>query len=67
MQNTIEKKDYSLKAGFAALQELMQAGELSSADLTAYYLQRIENIDRAGRTCADCGMVPRRNVSLFKN
>jgi len=32
----------------STLQELMQAGDLSSAELTAYYLQRIEAIDRAG-------------------
>jgi len=32
----------------STLQELMQAGDLSSAELTAYYLQRIETIDRAG-------------------
>jgi amidase len=32
----------------ATLQKLMQAGELSSVELTAYYLQRIEAIDRAG-------------------
>jgi amidase len=30
----------------AALQELMQSSELTSAQLTAYYLQRIESIDR---------------------
>lgn len=32
----------------ATLQELMQGGDLSSAELTAYYLQRIEAIDRSG-------------------
>ena len=30
------------------LQELMQGGDLSSAELTAYYLRRVESIDRAG-------------------
>ena len=32
--------------GITALQNLMQGGELSSAELTAYYLKRIESIDR---------------------
>jgi len=30
------------------LQGLMQSGELTSAELTHYYLQRIESVDRAG-------------------
>jgi len=38
----VEYNEYDI----ATLQELMQAGELSSADLTTYYLQRIESIDR---------------------
>ncbi len=33
----------------ATLQQLMNEGELSSAELTEYYLQRIESIDRGGR------------------
>jgi amidase len=32
----------------STLQELMQSGDLSSEELTAYYLQRIEAVDRAG-------------------
>jgi len=32
----------------ATLQRLMSEGELSSAELTGYYLQRIESIDRGG-------------------
>ena len=32
----------------ATLQAHMQSGDLSSAELTAYYLQRIEAVDRAG-------------------
>ena len=32
----------------ATLQALMQSGDLSSEQLTAYYLRRIESIDRAG-------------------
>jgi len=32
--------------GIPALQDLMQSGELSSAELTTYYLNRIESIDR---------------------
>ena len=39
--------DYS-EVDIATLQQLMQEGELSSAALTTYYLQRIESIDRAG-------------------
>ena len=41
---TVEYIEYDI----AALQDLMQKGELSSAELTAYYLKRIESIDRAG-------------------
>ena len=32
----------------STLQELMQSGDLSSEQLTAYYLRRIEAVDRAG-------------------
>jgi len=32
----------------STLQELMQRGDLSSEELTAYYLQRIDAVDRAG-------------------
>jgi amidase len=32
----------------ATLQELMQSGDLSSEELTAYYLRRIDAVDRAG-------------------
>ncbi len=39
--------DYS-EYDIATLQELMQEGELSSVQLTEYYLQRIEAIDRDG-------------------
>jgi amidase len=40
----VEYKEYDI----ATLQKLMQEGELSSAALTGYYLQRIEAIDRNG-------------------
>ncbi len=39
-----EYKEYDI----ATLQRLMSEGELSSAELTGYYLQRIESIDRGG-------------------
>ena len=39
--------DYS-EYDIAALQELMEKGELSSVELTGFYLQRIEAIDRGG-------------------
>ncbi|MDH3431779.1 MAG: amidase [Gammaproteobacteria bacterium] len=42
--DTFEYNEYDI----TALQDLMRQGELSSAELTAYYLQRIESIDRAG-------------------
>ncbi|MDH3547836.1 MAG: amidase family protein, partial [Gammaproteobacteria bacterium] len=32
----------------STLQELMQSGDLSSEALTAYYLQRVDELDRAG-------------------
>lgn len=41
----VEPIDYS-EYNIATLQELMQKGELSSAALTEFYLQRIEAIDR---------------------
>jgi len=43
----IDYVDYS-EHDISTLQELMQEGELSAAALTAYYLQRIESIDRGG-------------------
>jgi amidase len=43
--DTPDRIEYA-ELGIAALQELMQSGDLSSAELTAYYLDRIESIDR---------------------
>ena len=40
----VEYKEFDI----ATLQKLMQEGELSSTELTEYYLQRIESIDRDG-------------------
>jgi len=40
----VEYSEYDIET----LQSLMQEGELSSESLTAYYLQRIESIDRGG-------------------
>lgn len=41
------KLDYA-EHDISTLQRLMQNGELTSEELTAYYLERIESIDRAG-------------------
>lgn len=40
----VEYKEHDI----STLQQLMQAGELSSVELTSYYLRRIESIDRGG-------------------
>jgi amidase len=44
---TGDEPDYS-EADIAALHDHMQRGELSSAELVAWYIDRIETIDRAG-------------------
>ena len=45
----VEKADYR-ELNIDSLQALMQEGELTSAELTQYYLDRIDAIDRNGRT-----------------